>query len=151
MQRKKHILKRAKNAFAMISAIIVIVIIATIMGLSLRLTTQTTKKTTDLYIHEQAILLAHSATEYALLRISQAPPCSIANINFIQDNYYDINISLRYIYTSDVICTNGANIYTIVTTPEQNGSVLMDVSVSVNDPSIDSEQIRFFKRTMQKL
>jgi len=56
MQRKNNILKRAKNGMAMIMAIAVIVILVTIMALSITLTSQTTKRTTDVYLYEQSVL-----------------------------------------------------------------------------------------------
>ena len=151
---------------AMIMAIAVIVIIATIMALSVSLTSQTTKRTTDVYLYEQSILLAHSAAEYALLRISQNPPCTNLNTTFTQDTLYNITINLRYIYYDDpttplvneaqAVCNaltapNRGRLYTTVTTPEQNGSVLMDITVDVNDTTVASEPIRYFKRTLQKL
>ena len=71
MQRKNYLLKTShKSGMAMITAIAVIVIIATIMTLALKLSTQTTKKTVDIYVYEQAVLLSKRAAEYALLRIS---------------------------------------------------------------------------------
>ena len=148
MQRKNRTLK---NGFAMIMAIAVIVIISTIMALSLALTSTTTKRTIDSYLYEQAMLLSHSATEYALLKISQANPCSLAGLNFTQNSIYDVNISMKYIYTSDVTCTNGAKKEFNITTPEENGSVMLDISVSTNSNAKVSEPIRFFKRTIQKL
>ena len=162
MQRKNNILKRAKNGMAMIMAIAVIVILATIMALAISLTSQTTKRTTDVYLYEQSVLLAHSAAEYALLRISQdnnsTNPCNFIGANFSPDidgdgtaDFYDVNISVRYIYTNFPATCNAAQQYITVTTPEQNGSVLIDVSVSVNDTTVASEPIRYFKRTLQKL
>ena len=151
MQRKNNILKSSRSGIAMIMAITVIVIISTIMALSLAMTSQTTKRTADLYLYEQSVLLSKSATEYALLRVAQDGPCShINDLNFKQDNIYDINITLQYIYTAPSPCT-AAQTYTTVTTPEQNGSILIDVTVSVNDTTIVSEPIRYFKRTMDKL
>ena len=61
---------KSKPAIAMITAIGMIVIISTILALSLSLSTQTTKRTADIYLHEQAVLLSKSAAEYALLQIS---------------------------------------------------------------------------------
>jgi len=145
MQRKNGILRTShKNGFAMIMAISVIVIIATIMALSMSLTTQTTKRTNDLYLYEQATLLAKSATEYALLKISENG--CINNLNFTQD-IYDVNISMRYIYTAP----SGCNDYFTISTPESNGTVLMDVAISVTDKNISPEPIRYFRRTIQKL
>ena len=160
MQRKNYILKNIRQKYrsgmAMIMAIMVIVILATIMALSLSLTTQTTKRTTDLYIYEQAVLLSQSAAEYALLRISQNPPCtdeSTLGLNFTTDNIYDINITLKYVYDSNASCiANGGTFYTAVTTEEQNGSVLMDITVSVPiSKNVSTEPIRYFRRSIQKL
>jgi len=146
----------------------VIVVISTIMALALSLTTQTTKKTVDLYVYEQAILLSKSAAEYALLRISKdnnaTDPCQTVNLAFSPDidgdgnaDFYDINITIRYIYTNpNINCTANPTapadrMYTRVTTPEQDGSVLMDITVSVTDTNITSEPIRYFRRSIQKL
>ncbi len=155
MQRKNNILTTSQNSFrsgmAMIMAISVIVIIGTIMALSMSLTSQTTKRTAQLYLYEQTVLLSKSATEYALLRIAQdnndTDRCNYTGSNFTQNGFYDINISAQYIYTAGVCGTQ----YATVTTPEQNGSVLLDVTVSVNDKTVSTEPIRYFRRTIQKL
>jgi len=156
MQRKNNILKSSRSGMAMIMAITVIVIIATIMSLSIALTTQTTKKTTNLYLYEQAVLLSHSATEYALLKIAQSAPCKYTGGTFTQDSIYDINISLKYIYTNPSPCTTAQTYTTVQNTGsgnsnDQNGSVLMDVTVSVTDPTVVTEPVRYFRRTIQKL
>ncbi|MFA6138455.1 MAG: hypothetical protein WC667_10230 [Sulfurimonas sp.] len=153
MQRKNYLLR--KSGFAMIMAIAVIVIISTIMALSLAMTAETTKRTTDLYLYEQAVLLSKSAAEYALLQISQNTPCSVNNLNFTQDSIYNINVDIRYIYTNPSPCIAtplpGGTDYFTITTPEQNGSVLMDITVSVTDTNITTEPIRYFRRSIQKL
>ena len=162
MQRKNNILISARSGMAMIMAITVIVIMATIMALSISLTSQTTKKIVDTYLYEQSVLLSKSATEYALLQIAQSPPCSNINTNFLQDGFYNIAISVEYIYHDDpatvgideaqIPCTaNGGILYTAVNTPEQNGSAVMDVTVSVTDTTVATEPIRYFRRTIQKL
>ena len=140
---------------AMIMALAVIVIIGTIMALSLAMTAQTTKRTTDLYLYEQAVLLSKSATEYALLRIAQdnnaANPCDFTGDDFTQNNIYDINISVQYIYDTVGTCASALQ-YATVQTPEQNGSALIDVTVSVPQSyNVATEPIRYFRRTIQKL
>ena len=153
MQRQNSILKSSRNAIAMIMAIAVIVIIGTIMALSLALTSQATKRTTDLYLYEQAVLLSKSAAEYALLKIAQdnnsTNPCNVTNINFTQDTFYDINITIKYAYT--MLCATAADSFAVVQTEEQNGSALIDVAVSVTDTSVTTEPIRYFRRSIQKL
>ena len=155
MQRKNSLL-RHRSAMAMIMAISVIVIIATILALSLSLTSKTTKKTTDLYLYEQATVLSHSAAEYAMLKLSQANPCSIKNLDFTYNNIYDINISMEYITVAGSDCESnathvGAN-YATITYPASNGTVILDVAVSVpQDRNITTEPIRYFRRSIQKL
>lgn len=152
MQRKNYILKKAphRSGFAMIMAIITIVIISTIMALSLSLTAQTTKSTADIYLYEQAILYSKSAAELALLDIAQNEPCTQFNkiINF--DGIYEANVTMRYIYKG-LSCGGDKDYFTTIQTPEQNGSVLMDISVTINDPTITGEPIRYFRRSIQKL
>lgn len=147
MQRKNYILSSyssQRSGMAMIMAISVIVIVATIMALALALTSQTTKRTTDLYLYEQAVLLSHSAAEYALLKIGQENPCTYTNEIF-QEGVYTIQIDVSYIYDTGFTC---ASSYTSVVTDEQNGSVLMDITVDTN---VSTEPIRFFRRSIQKL
>ena len=155
MQRKNSLLKKSKNAFAMIMAIFVIVIISTIMALSLSLTSQTTKRTTDIYLYEQTSLYAKAAAERALLKIAQnnatANPCGYAGENYQIDGVYDVNITARYVYTSFPVTCNTSQQFTTITTEEQNGSVLLDIAVSVNDTTITPEPIRYFRRSLQKL
>ncbi|MCF6310458.1 MAG: hypothetical protein L3J19_08340 [Sulfurimonas sp.] len=166
MQRKNYLLRNShskyRGGFAMIMAITVIVVIATIMALSLALTTQTTKRTTDTYLHEQAVLLSNSAAEYALLRISQAAPCSIPSLNFtpdlnqdglISDDIYDINITMRYIFNAPSPClATTVDDYFNVVEEETDGTVLMDITVSVpTSKKVSSEPITFFRRSLQKL
>ncbi len=153
MQRKNSLLKSKKNGFAMIMAITVIVIIATIMALSLSLTSKTTKTTTDVYLYEQAELYAKAASEIALLDIAKNGCQNTNNIIFgtAGEIKYDANVTMQYIYTNN---SGGCATYTPntpVSTPEQNGSVVMDISVTLHDPSITSEPIRYFRRTIQKL
>jgi len=161
MQRKNYILnsshtsKLTKNGMAMIMAIMVIVIIGTIMALSIAMTSLTTKSTNDLYLYEQSVLLSKSATEYALLRVAEdnndSDPCNYKGNSFTQDDIYDINISIKYAYKSfPTSCTSNLR-YLTVTTDEQNGSVLIDVSVSVTKSSVTTEPIRYFRRSIQKL
>lgn len=151
MQRKNYILKRSFNGkragIAMIMAIIVVVVISTIMVLSLTLTSGTNKKTADLYLYEQAVLYSRSAAELALLSIAENGCQNSFNTTF--DGIYDANVTMRYVYTNAVA---GCDEYFDITTPEQNGSVLMDITISV-DPTkgYSTEPITYFRRTIQKL
>jgi len=146
MQRKNYFLNlpSQRSGIAMIMAITILLVISTIMALSLALTVTTGKKTTDIYLHEQAALYAKSAAELALLDIAQNG-CIDNIITSFDNNLYDVNVTMLYIYTGTVgTCTNYFNI----ATPEQNGSVLMDITVT---STAGTEPIRYFRRSIQKL
>jgi type II secretory pathway pseudopilin PulG len=160
MQRKNSLLKSSSKAMrrgmAMIMAISVIVIIATILALSLALTSQTTKKTTDLYLYEQAAILSHSAAEYVMLKLSETNPCSLNSINFTYNNIYDINATMRYITVVGTPCDTNATaagaLYAHTTNTASDGTVVLDVTVSVpTDKNVTSEPVKYFRRTLQKL
>lgn len=165
MQRKNYILKtdshqkrtgfaKKRSGFAMITAIIVVLIISTIMALSLALTAETSKRTADLYLYEQAVLYSKSAAELTLLDIAQNGCINSKNITFNDvggNPLFDANVTMRYVYNGALpaTCTNS---YFTITTPEQNGSVLMDITVSVrDDANISAEPIHYFRRSIQKL
>ncbi|QOP46350.1 hypothetical protein [Sulfurimonas paralvinellae] len=154
MQRKnsflRHSAHKRRSGIAMIMAIMVIVIIATIMALALALTSQTTKRTTDIYLHEQASLYSKAAAELALLNIAKNGCSNNYNHTFgdAGEIKYDANVTMQYIYTVPI---GGCTQYITIHTPEESGSVMMDIAVTLHDPSITSEPIRYFRRTIQKL
>ena len=149
---------------ALIMAIAVVVVISTILALALSLSSQTTKRTADMYLYEQSALLAKSATEYALLEIAQSGACVYTSHTFLQD-VFTIKLDVQYIYYDDPatgvneaanLCAappagGGGTLYTAVQTPAQDGSALIDVTVSVTDTTVAPEPIRYFRRTIQKL
>ncbi|MDB2562062.1 hypothetical protein N9X61_00510 [Sulfurimonas sp.] len=140
---------RGRPGMAIIMALVVIVTLATIMALSLSFTAETTKRTTDLYLHEQSILYSKSAAELALLEIAENGCQNTFNQNF--DGIYDVNVTMRYVYTqatTNVIGTNCNEYISYIQTDEQNGSVLMDITVSTDE---GTEPIRYFRRSIQKL
>jgi hypothetical protein len=151
MQRKNNFLTplKSRGGFAMITAIIVVMIIGTLMAFSLALVSDTSKRTTDLYLYEQTVLYSKSAAELALLDIAQGGPCTTIT-PYTLGAIYDVNVTLNYIYYDDPsTAINESPCGTMVVhTPEQNGSVLMDITVTTNE---GSEPIRYFRRVMQKL
>ena len=167
MQRKNNFLKPFKSkrtGFAMIMAIIVVIIIGGLMAFSLSLVSNTGKRTTDLYLYEQTVLYSKSAAELALLDIAQNQPCTQVNnpYNFPlgcvgAGCVYNATVAMTYVFYDDPLtllvnespCTAaiGTDAF-VVNTPEQNGSVLMDITVTTRE---GTEPIRYFRRVMQKL
>jgi len=156
--KKKLSIKNSREGFTLLLAIVVMGLIGTLMGLMLSFTTITAKQTADYYLKEQAELIARSATEYALLKISgndfSTGEC-VNDINNELKSYKGFDIDLMIYYFGNNLpvwdgikgCKNilANNIYT----NESNGTVLIDVIVSITDPTT-LEKIRFHKRTIQK-
>ena len=147
------------SGFAMIMAVIIMLVVATITMFTLLQTGQTVKRTADLYMYEQAELHTKSAIEYALFKIAQDGCYN--NLTFTIDTIYDINITMNYVYTSDTNNTantincnefiGGANPTDYIQTAEQNGSVLMDIVVNISATNTGTDPIRYTRRTIQKL
>lgn len=154
MQRKSRFLKQ-RSGFAMIMAIFFMIIIATLLTYMLSSTTETAQRTTNTYINEQAQLLAKSATEYALLRVSGVDRAASGCLQSFNAQYpdatnpiFDINVTINYYGFTG--CTGNGTVATIQT-PESNGTMLIDVYVQDNANLHFSEPIRYHRRTLQKL
>lgn len=103
-----------KKGFSLILAIIFILLIASIGTLSMSISSSSAKTSINLFIHEQAKLLADGAAEYAIMKVQQnnfAATC----VDEIEINYpngtsptFRANISITYIGDIRTIqhCTN---------------------------------------------
>ncbi|MDY3245872.1 hypothetical protein [Campylobacter sp.] len=103
-----------KKGFSLILAIIFILLVASIGALSMSISSSSAKTSVNLFIHEQAKLLADGAAEYAIMKVQQnnfATTC----VDEIEINYpnntnptFRANISITYIGDKDTIrnCAN---------------------------------------------
>ena len=91
-----------KKGFSLILAIIFILLVASIGALSMAISSSSAKTSVNLFIHEQAKLLADGAAEYAIMTVQQnfATTC----VDEIEINYpnedsptFKANISITYI------------------------------------------------------
>ncbi|WP_353661168.1 type II secretion system protein [Hydrogenimonas sp. SS33] len=142
-----------RHGFTLLSAIFLMVLIATLMVLAFSLSAQTKKQTGDIYMQEQAYLLGRSATEFALLAISghdNNDSClEQINMQFPDgEPLFDVNMTLYYV-GNGLKCNAGHLLANNIATDESNGTVLIDTIVSYTDPATD-EQVRFHRRTIQK-
>lgn len=143
-----------RKGFTLITAIIFIVLVASIAALSLSFSSFSTKQTTDLYLKEQAELLVQSGTEFALLAISGHDINATSNcINAINAPYptaaapqFDINITINYMGSG---LPAGCNMLSnAVVTADSNVTVIIDTIVT--DHNVSTEPIRLHRRTIQK-
>lgn len=150
-----------RRGFSMLTAIIFLVLVATIGALSLSLSSQTLKQTSDVYLREQAELLLQSATEYALLAISgHQITAATGCLNTIHSTYshngitpmFDINISIYYLGSGLPLmgaahpCQKFSD--NNISTADSNITVIIDTVVQ--DRNISTEPIRLHRRTIQK-
>lgn len=103
-----------KKGFSLILAIIFILLVASIGALSMAISSSSAKTSINLFIHEQAKLLADGAAEYAIMKVQQnnfATDCvDEIEINYPNDQNptFQANISITYIGDKTTIqrCTN---------------------------------------------
>jgi len=154
-------LQQKRNGFAMIMAIFFMIVIATLLTYMLSTSSETAQRTTNTYVNEQAQLLAKSATEYAILRVSGINRATTGCLTSFNAHYpsnanpiYDINVSINYFGLTNACAplfgAGGTAIGTIQTA-ESNGTMMIDVYVSDNAGLLLNEPIRYHRRTLQKL
>ena len=147
MINRKH-----KKALSMVTAIFVIVMMATLASLIQNITGRTIKATTQQYQKEQAILLARSYTELAILYATGYDRTSSNCLNEItggfgeSENRYNVEIKIRYIdenSTTVKMCTE--NNQTAI-------SLLIDTYIKYKDFDDPTDRSKtFHKRTIQKI
>ena len=103
-----------KKGFSLILAIIFILLVASIGALSMSISSSSAKTSVNLFIHEQAKLLADGAAEYAIMKVQQknfADTC----VDEIEIKYpnedsptFKANISITYIgdINTTINCAN---------------------------------------------
>ena len=136
-----------RKGFSLLTAILFLVLIATISALSISLSTGSVKQTGDIKLKSQAELLLRSGTEYALLAISGAPNGCLKQVNISYNNTFDINASIMYIGKG--LPADCFPLDNNISTPESNRTVIIDTVVTTK-PNIIPEQIRLHRRTIQK-
>ena len=167
MQRKNRILNHRRGqhrtGFAMIMAIFFMILMATLMTYMLESTADTTKRTINDYIMEQAQLVAKSSVEYAILQVSDQNRSNLGCLTDLTITYpasgLEATVAISYFGFRSIgvldSCTNllplGTDGAGVIQSSESNGTMLIDVYVK-NDGSLGlTEPISFHRRTLQKL
>ncbi|WP_295421204.1 type II secretion system protein [Sulfurovum sp.] len=161
-----------RKAFSMLTAIVVIVLMAGITALVMNLSGKIVSETSTQYRKEQAILLAKSYTEYAVLAIQghnmQTNGCLKTIRGLVNSTVFDIpntgganngtgyliTVRMRYIdLPSSIACTSRLDTSTTKTT--YHTSVLVDVNVRYKNPDsadvTNAPWINYNRRTLQRL
>ena len=148
-----------RRGFSLLAAIFFVVVTSSLCMLALSLSNTTSRPTSEIYLREQAELLAQGATEYAVLEILNHDFKSKGCLSSVKGNFKnDANPILTY----EVDITYFGNIGTCAGIPVQSkesaGTVMLDVFVksygydeSDRDKMKTPNSIAFHKRTLQKL
>ncbi len=145
-----------RNGFSMITAIVVIVIMATVAAFVMNLGGKIVKSTTLQYQHEQAELYAKSYTEFAVMAVTgndrSATGNCLSTINGTIGNY-TIRTHIAYIGPASVIgnCAGTRQLSTNVTTSTTPLTVIIDAYVDYQDLDNDNQKYTVHRRTVQKI
>ena len=153
---------KMRNAFSMLTAIFVIVIMATIAIFVMSLSGKTVKITTTQFQHAQANLYAKSYTEYAILAVTGNDSSSSNCLRTITGtigspstgNGYNIRTHIAYIGIASEIagCAANRQLSTAVNTASTPLSIIIDVYVDYKDPdNTAGPNLTVHRRTVQKI
>jgi len=154
-----------RKAFSMITAIIVVLLMAAVGAMVMSLSGKMVKETTTQFQKEQAILLAKSYTEYAVMAVSANSDRLNNCINTIQNNpeappilgLYTIKINISYLSNNNSLPPNlkTSNCPTLIDNikdPKSPLSIIVDAYVKYKDPDNRNNQtITYHRRSLQKI
>ncbi len=150
-----------RPAFSMITAIFVIVIMASIGALVISISGKIAKTTTAQYQREQALLYAKSYTEYAIMAVTAHDRATTGNcVETIKGNIgnfnnggYRIRTHIAYIGLNAEItmCSGTRQLSTNVQDAQTPLSIIIDAYVDYRDPDNASQIYTVHRRTIQKI
>jgi hypothetical protein len=153
------IILKQRKAFSMITAIVIIILMSSVAVLITNISGKIVKETTTQYQREQAIILAKSYTNYAILAISgnnRSSHC-LETINGTTDGIYSARIQIAYIGENYQInnCSDTRELgYTNL---DNNNSanpltVIIDAYIDYDDlDDPNNRQFTYHRRTVQKI
>ncbi len=153
--------KELRSAFSMLTAIFIIVIMATVAVFVVSLSGKIVKSTTAQYQHEQAELYAKSYTEYAILAVTgndRSSNCLETITGTIGSpttgNGYRIRTHIAYIGPTSEIgsCATTRKLSTNVTTINTPLTIIIDAYVDYKDPdNTGGPWLTVHRRSIQKI
>ncbi len=145
-----------RKAFSMLTAIFIIVLMATVAAFIVNLSGKMVKGTTVQFQREQAMLLAKSYTEYAIMAVT-ANDQNTTCLNSINGSYndYNINVNISYIGHHNILnggCAHILNSGNDVITPKSPLNIIVDVFVRYPDyDHPDDLNMTYHRRSLQKI
>ena len=159
------LLKTQREAFSMITAIFVIVLMASVAAFIMNLSGKMVQETTTQYHREQAVLLAKSYTEFAIMAVTanehNTSNC-LDNISgsFGTGGFYSVDVNISYIGSSrdvGVLSSSGCNkiLASDIKSETAPLSIILDVFVKYKDQDhplgASAPDITYHRRSLQKI
>lgn len=157
-------LQSQRKAFSLITAIFVVVLMATVAILVMNISGKIVKETTTQYQREQAALLAKSYTEYAIMAVTandRATNNCLTDIDGTavgsapaSGNGYRVRARIAYIgHNAEVgTCPTTRVFSSSVNTANSPLNIIVDVYVEYKDPdNTGTPWVTYHKRTLQKI
>ena len=151
-------IQKKRKAFSMITAIVMIVLMSSVAILITNISGKIVKETTTQYQREQAILLAKSYTNYAILAITgnDRNNTCLTSINGTVDSIYSARIEIAYIGESYQInsCADTRELgYTLKDNNNSSNplSVIIDAYIDYDDLDNSNRKFTYHRRTVQKI
>lgn len=153
---------KLRSGFSIITAIFVMVLMATVAMFVLNLSGKIVKTTTAQYQREQAMLLAKSYTEYAVMAVMandrngtgnclETITGDIGNNPAIGDGY-QARVEIHYIGNNQQVASCGTILSNAVITPKSPLTIVVDTYIEYKDPdNTAADWLRFHRRTLQKI
>jgi hypothetical protein len=160
MKKNQHTPKGFSDGFSMITAISMIVLMSTVAIFTTNLSSKMTKTSISQYQREQAILLANSYTEYAIMAVMgndrNGTNTCVRTINGTfgtAPNGYNARIQISYIgHTSQI--ANCAATRQLATLPNENDPLNVIIDAYIDYQDIDNPtgpNLTYHRRTVQKI
>ena len=141
-----------RSGIAMIMAVAVLVVLATIMAFTIQMTTKTAKRAVDIYVENQANLFAKNAAEYAVYKISKDKNCSLTSFNTTLQTYYQVNVNISYILSDTTAgCPTSSVALTNEGLADAYAYAQIDVTVLVDNDAVATEPVRIFRRYVEDI
>ena len=153
-----------RNAFGLIQAIMIILIISGIAVLTLKYASMQSKQYSDTFLREQALLFLQSATEATLFEISgyERNSSCIKNINIISpDNLFIAEMKIEKYFLYEGKDNHGSpwpmsnacsDLNYSIDYEKSHGMILLDAIVEINSthPKGNGRKIRIVHRSLQR-
>ncbi len=152
-----------RKAFSMLTAIFIIVLMATVAAFIVNLSGKMVKETTAQFQREQSMLLAKSYTEYAIMAVTANEHNSSTCLNNITGGYGDdgtgnylYNIDVNISYIGDInLHANCRTLSNSVVAPKSPLNIIVDVFVKYKDldhpAGAGAPDITYHRRSLQKI